>query len=389
MPVPRYRSTEVWPLLAAGFRPFFLAAGLWAAVAMALWLLMLRGALALPTGFDPVLWHLHELLFGFIGAAIAGFLLTAIPNWTGRLPLQGWPLASLVLLWALGRLAVALSAWTGPLLAAAADLSFLAALAIVAGREILAGRNWRNLPVLVALGLLIAANAMIHAAGLAGPGWAEAGKRLAIATILLLIALIGGRILPSFTTNWLRQRGAAALPAPFGRFDKAALAIGALALAAWVGLGLTPASGGALILAAAVHAVRLARWRGWATRAEPLLWVLHLGYGWLPAGLALLGAAAWRPALATTALHALTAGAMGTMTLAVMTRASLGHSKRPLTAGTGTLTAYLLAQAAVLLRLLAPFLGAGYAAALDMAGGLWIAAFALFVGLYLPLYLRR
>jgi uncharacterized protein involved in response to NO len=389
MAVPRYRSAEAWPLLSMGFRPFFLAAGLWGGLAMALWVLMLRGTVDLPTAFAPAVWHFHELLFGFVAAAIAGFLLTAIPNWTGRLPLQGWPLGGLVLLWVLGRVAVAFSAWTGAPLAAAADLAFLAAFAAVVGREIVAGRNWRNLPVLVALALLVAANAMIHAGAFDHPGWEAAGKRLAVAVVVMLISLIGGRIIPSFTSNWLRRREAGAAPAPFDRFDLGTLGISVAALAAWVVAGLGAISGAVLILAAAAHAVRLARWRGAATLKEPLLWSLHLGYAWLPVGLFLLGSAAWKPDLATTALHALTVGAMGTMILAVMTRASLGHSKRELIAGHGTLAVYLLVLTAAVARVVAPFLDSGYAAALDLAGGAWIAAFGLFVVLYLPLYVRR
>jgi uncharacterized protein involved in response to NO len=356
---------------------------------MAVWILMLRGVVELPTGFAPVAWHFHELLFGFVAAAIAGFLLTAIPNWTGRLPLQGWPLGSLVLLWLLGRAAVAFSAWTGPLLAAAADLAFLVAFAAVVGREIVAGRNWRNLPVLIALALLVAANAMIHAGAFDYPDWEAAGKRLAISVVVMLISLIGGRIIPSFTTNWLRKREADALPAAFGSFDRATLATSIVALAAWVIVDRNDVPGALLILAAAVHAVRLARWRGTATTREPLLWILHLGYAWLPAGLLLLGGAAWAPSLATTAIHALTVGAMGTMILAVMTRASLGHTKRALTAGRGTLAVYVLVLVAAVARVIAPFLETGYAAALDLAGSAWIAAFALFVALYLPLYVRR
>jgi uncharacterized protein involved in response to NO len=389
MAVPRYRSAEAWPLLSAGFRPFFLAAGLWACLSMAVWILMLRGVVELPSVFGPVAWHFHELLFGFVAAAIAGFLLTAIPNWTGRLPLQDWPLGSLVLLWLLGRAAVAFSAWTGPSLAAAADLAFLVAFAAVVGREIVAGRNWRNLPVLIALALLVAANAMIHAGAFDDPDWEAAGKRLAVSVVVMLISLIGGRIIPSFTTNWLRKREADALPAAFGFFDRTTLAISIVALAAWVIVDLNEISGAALILAAAAHAIRLARWRGSATTQEPLLWILHLGYVWLPAGLLLLGGAAWIPSLATTAIHALTVGAMGTMILAVMTRATLGHSKRELTAGYGTLAAYVLVLVAAVARVIAPFLETGYAAALDLAGAAWIAAFALFVVLYLPLYIRR
>lgn len=389
MPVPRYASADAWPLLSAGFRPFFLAAGLWAAFAMMLWILMLRGTVELPTAFSPIAWHFHELLFGFVAAAIAGFLLTAIPNWTGRLPLQGWPLGGLVLLWAAGRAAIAFSAVLGSGIAASIDLAFLIVFAAVVAREILAGRNWRNLPVLVALAVLTAANAMIHAGAFGHVEWEEAGKRLAIAVVVMLITLIGGRIIPSFTANWLRRRKADEMPAPSDRFDLVVMLVGLAALLIWVVSGLNTVSGAALLVAAAAHALRLARWRGTATREEPLLWILHIGYAWLPLGLALLGLAAWRPELATIAIHALTVGAMGTMILAVMTRASLGHSKRELTAGRGTLICYLLVLVAALARLAAPFAGGSYAAALDLAGGAWIAAFLLFAVLYLPLYIRR
>lgn len=389
MAVPRYRSANAWPLFTLGFRPFFFMAGLWAVVSMLLWVLMLRGAIELPTAFDPITWHFHELLFGFVAATIAGFLLTAIPNWTGRLPLQGFPLATLVLIWLLGRAAVATSAWIGPVAAAIADIAFLAALFAVVAREILAGRNWRNLPVLIAVAFLIVANALIHLGAIEGTNWLDIGKRFAISIVIMLISLIGGRIIPSFTANWLRRQGASALPVPFNSFDKATLGISLIALAGWTVFDLAPTTGALLIAAAVAQAVRLSRWRGIATAREPLVWILHVGYAWLPVGLALLGLAAWMPEFATTAIHALTAGAMGTMILAVMTRASLGHSKRELTAGMGTVAIYLLVLLATVARIVAPFLDAGYSAALDLAGTAWIAAFALFAVLYLPLYVRR
>jgi uncharacterized protein involved in response to NO len=377
------RSTEGWPLLSAGFRPFFLCAGLWSAFSMTLWIFMLRSAVQLPTAFGPVVWHFHEFLFGFVTAAIAGFLLTAIPNWTGRLPLQGSRLGVLVLLWMSGRVSVAFSAEIGPTLAMAIDLTFLVVFAAVVTREILVGRNWRNLPVVIALSLLIAANALMHV------GSVDVGERLGISVVVMLISLIGGRIIPSFTTNWLRRRQAESFPVPFGTFDKATLAFSFIALAAWVVIGLNAVSGAALLIAAAAHAVRLARWRGGATLEEPLLTILHLGYAWLPIGLGLLGTSAWFPSLATSAIHALTVGAMGTMILAVMTRASLGHTKRELAAGYGTSAVYLLVLAAAVVRFAAPYSGAAYAGALDLAAGLWIAAFALFVALYAPLYMHR
>jgi uncharacterized protein involved in response to NO len=243
--------------------------------------------------------------------------------------------------------------------------------------------------VLVALAFLIAANAMLHAEVFGFAEWADAGKRLAIAVVVMLISLIGGRIIPSFTANWLRRQGAELLPVSFDGFDRATLAISVIALGAWVVVGLDAASGGALIVAAAAHAIRLIRWRGNATLREPLLWILHIGYAWLPIGLALLALAAWIPDLRTTAIHALTVGAMGTMVLAVMTRASLGHTKRELTASGGTLAVYLLVLFAAVARVVAPWTETLYAAMLDVAGGAWIAAFALFATLYTPLYVRR
>lgn len=388
MPIPRYPSAQSWPPLSAGFKPFFLLAGLWACLAMVLWISVLRGIVSLPTAFDPIAWHFHELLFGFVAAAVAGFLLTAIPNWTGRLPLQGWPLGGLVVLWLAGRGAVAFSGRIGPAAALIADLSFLVVFAFVIAREIVAGRNWRNLPVVGAVALLVCANAMIHAGSFDLFQVQAAGERLAVSLIVMLISLIGGRIIPSFTTNWLRRRQAAELPVPFGRYDAATLALTAFALALWVVLGTEPISGSAILVAAALHAVRLVRWRGGGTLREPLLSILHLGYAWLPIGLAALGAAAWRPELQTAALHALTVGGMGTMILAVMTRASLGHTGQRLTAGPGTVLVYVLVLVAALARIAAPFLEAGQMGALDLAAAAWIAAFALFTVLYAPLYLR-
>lgn len=232
--IPRYRPFDGPALLRQGFRPFFLGAGTWSVAAMALWILTLQGYVAIPTAFDAVGWHVHEMLFGFVVAAIAGFLLTAIPNWTGRMPLQGVPLAGLVAVWLVGRLAVYVSAWIGAGIAAALDLSFLALLLAVVLREILAGRNWRNLPIPVVLTGLLAANALTHldAAGIAATG--ALGQRLAIGIVILLISLIGGRIVPSFTLNWLKKRGEARLPARFGPADRVALAFLIAALAACV-----------------------------------------------------------------------------------------------------------------------------------------------------------
>jgi uncharacterized protein involved in response to NO len=332
------------------------------------------------------------MVFGYGSAAVAGFLLTAIPNWTGRMPLQGGRLAALVLLWVAGRAFVFTSVWCAPMVAAVFDLAFPLVFLAVVTREILAGRNWRNLPMLIALCLLLLGNGLVHAEAIGIASTAALGNRLGLATLLMLISLVGGRIIPSFTRNWLVKRNPdAATPAAFNRLDRVALALTGLALAIWV---LAPNAGlahWAELAAGLALCVRLVRWRGGATLREPLLSVLHLGYGWLALGFLLLGINGIAPTLPqTTALHALTVGAIGTMTLAVMTRATLGHTGRPLVAGTGTTAIYVLVTIAAVLRLLAPLGGSQYLHILFAAGGAWSGAFGLFVLLYLrPLTLPR
>jgi len=384
MAIPRYRPRTGPAILAAGFRPFFLLSGLWAGAAIPIWLGMLSGGPEPPTALAPLVWHVHEMVFGFGAATVAGFLLTAIPNWTGRLPLQDAPLAVLVLLWCAGRAAILLSGRIGAPVAAAIDLTFPLVFLAVVAREIVAGRNWRNLPMTIALLLLLAGNALVHLAAIGVADTAELGNRLGVATLLLLISLVGGRIIPSFTRSWLaKERPGAAAPAGFGAIDRVALAITAIALASWVAV---PDSTTAHLLelgAGAALAYRLARWRGFATRSEPLVWILHLGYGWLALGFLLLGISGVVPSVPqTAALHALTVGAIGTMTLAVMTRASLGHTGQSLTAGPGTTAIYAAVTAATVLRVAAPLGGADYLLLLELAAAAWSAAFLLFVVLY-------
>ncbi|HLI12668.1 MAG TPA: NnrS family protein [Alphaproteobacteria bacterium] len=384
--IPRYRASAAPALFSAGFRPFFLLSAIWAAVAIPLWLAFFSGGAAVPTALAPAMWHVHEMVFGFAAATVAGFLLTAIPNWTGRMPLQGGPLVVLVLLWLAGRLAMLFSATIGAPAAAALDLAFPAAFLAVVAREILAGRNWRNLPMVAALAFLLAGNLLVHLDPLGIAATAALGNRLGIATLLMLISFVGGRIVPSFTRNWLaKAQPETAPPAPFDRLDRAVLALTALALAAWVAIPDEPAAPWLELAAAVALGLRLARWRGGATWREPLLSVLHLGYGWLALGFLLLALDGFAPIVPqTAALHALTVGAIGTMTLAVMTRASLGHTGRPLTAGRGTVAIYALVTLAALLRLAAPLGGGGYLLLLALAGTAWSGAFGLFALLYGP-----
>lgn len=382
--IPRYRAQSGPAVLSAGFRPFFLAASIWAAAAVPLWVGVYAGRAAVPTLLQPMVWHAHEMVFGFAAATVAGFLLTAIPNWTGRMPLQGGPLAFLVALWAIGRIAVLCSAQLQAPAAALADLSFPAAFLAVVAREIVAGRNWRNLPMLGALGLLLAGNLLVHIEALGLADTAALGNRLGIATLLMLISLVGGRIIPSFTRNWLAKlHPEAPAPVPEQRFDLAALAVTGGALLIWAIAPNAVVTPWAILVAAIAVIVRLSRWRGLYTLSEPLLLILHVGYGWLAVGLLLLGATGiWEFLPAAAALHALTVGAIGTMTLAVMTRASLGHTGRPLLAGPATKSIYVLITAAAVLRILSPFAGEYVELALWLAAGAWSGAFGLFAATY-------
>ena len=382
--IPRYRPRQGPALLSAGFRSFFLLAGCAAAADIPLWLLAFAGLVQMPSAFPPLVWHVHEMVFGFGLATVAGFLFTAVPNWTGRMPLQGPGLGWLAGLWVLGRFAVFGSAWTGEAVAAPLDLAFPAALVVVMGREIVAGRNWRNLPILGVLSGLLAADTWVHLAVLGVISHPQAGNRLGVAVLLLLISMMGGRLIPSFTRNWLvRAHPTTPIPAPFGTVDRVALVAVALALLAWVVAPGAAASSWAALAAGVLLLGRLARWQGWRTWREPLLLVLHIGYAWLAVGFLLLGIAGLTGWLAPAdAVHGLTVGAVGTMTLAVMTRATLGHTGQPLHAGPGTCIVYALVGLAALLRLAAPLAGDDTLLLLVLAGAAWSGAFGLFVVLY-------
>lgn len=385
-------------LLAQGFRPFFLASAAWSLAVVLLWMLVLQGWLAWPAGIDPLIWHAHEMLFGAVGAAIAGFLLTAVPNWTGRLPVAGPRLATLVALWLLPRLLWPLPGTVAPSVAVGAEIAFWGLLLFTVAREILLSGNRRNLPVAVAVGLVLAADTLFGAAALLDDWELQHRANLAmLALCVLLVSLIGGRIVPSFTRNWLAKRGATRLPLGRLPLDAAALALTAAGLALWLA-ELTAAAGPVLLAAAAVQLLRLALWRGWATAAEPLVTILHLAYLWIPIGLALLGTAQlWPAAIAqSAALHALGGGALGGMVMAVTTRATLGHSGQPLHAGRATAVIYAAVLAAALLRVLAALLPEGLSLArlslpatalLGVAAILWVAAQAGFLWRFGPLLL--
>ncbi len=377
------------PLLTAGFRPLFLAAGVWSVVALAVWMAMLSGVFALPSRFDPLSWHIHEMMYGFVLAAIGGFLLTAIANWTGQPPVAGGVLAVLSLLWIAGRAVCLVSAWFAPWVGVVVDLAFPAALMLVALRELIAAGNRRNYALLAPLLVLVVADLLMHltALGVAIPfglGW-----RLAMFCIVVLLSVIAGRIVPAFTRNWLAAHGETRRPAEKGRLDRVALGVLHASLLCWVLVTDSALVGAALVAAGALHLWRLARWQGHATVREPLLLILHVGYLWLGAGTTLLGLSSLSDAVpAAAGIHALTSGAFGTMILAVMTRATLGHTGRALHADGATMAVYVLVTLAAILRVVAAWAGVWTMALLEAAAAAWVAAFALFVAHYAPMLVR-
>ncbi|MBO9400165.1 NnrS family protein [Shimia sp. R9_3] len=368
-------------LLSYGFRPFFLFGALWAALAMPVWIAALSGALELPSRFDPVTWHAHEFLFGYLGAILAGFLLTAVPNWTGRLPLVGWRLGGLFALWVAGRVAVLFSASLPLGSAAAVDLAFPIVLGGVILREIISGQNWRNLIVLAMLAVFTLANGVFHLKALVDGFAAQGlGLRLGLATAVMMIVVIGGRIVPSFTRNWLVKQGSDVRPAPpMQRFDKFALLTTVAVLLLWSFQPEKAVVGVLLLGLAVLHVARLWRWKGTHTLAEPLLSVLHASYALIPLGALALGASILGAGAGQAAAqHIWMAGAIGAMTLAVMTRATLGHTGRALKADGPTLAIYLSLFGSVVAR----WLAGEVSVFLEISAVLWVAAFGGFALCY-------
>ena len=385
----RRRMAAAPAFLRGGFRPFFFGGAAWAVIALAIWLTSLAGGLALPSLFEPLIWHRHEMLFGFVGAVISGFLLTAIPNWTGRLPIAGPPLAGLFGLWLAARVAVLCSSQIGALPAAALDVGFYLLLAGLAGREVLAAKN-RNVPIVVLVLLFGTANAIDHAgaAGLISDG--DLGARAGIALVVTMISLIGGRIIPSFTRNWMAKQGMKKrLPTQPGRFDIAVIAATATALAAWLILPEWIATGWLLLAAGLAQAARLARWGGLRSARDPMVFILHVGYFWIPTGLLLLSTSILGETVPrSAAIHALTAGAMATMILAVMTRATLGHTARELKASPQTTFLYALVTIGAVLRVSSPLGLIDYKIGMEISAVAWAGAFLVFLGVYGPILFR-
>lgn len=375
-------------LLSGGFRPFFLGAGLFALAAIAIWPAVFSGDMQLPTTFAAITWHSHEMLFGFGGAVIAGFLLTAIPNWTGRLPVAGATLGALALLWLAGRAAVLCAAIIGWGAAMVIDVAFLVVFSIVVGREVLAGRNWRNLKVIMLVLLLALTNLAFHLEA-QFHGTADYSARAALALTVFLILLIGGRVVPSFTGNWLARRGEAR-PTAFDKLDAVLLIVSAIALLAWIAFPEAALTGLLLLAGGAGSLLRLARWRGWRTCADPLVLVLHVAFLLTALGFLATGTSAlWTDLLpAPVGLHVWAIGSVGLMTLAMMTRATLGHSGHALSASPGTQLVYVLVVLALAARIGMALLPEWAMSLMWLAAAAWCLGFAGFTAIYGPMLCR-
>lgn len=374
-----------YALWAAPFRPFFILTAAYAILALLGWLAQLMGWFAPAGVIDPMRWHAHEMVHGMVAAAIAGFLLTAMATWTGYRLLSGAGLKALVVLWLLGRLAMWSSAWLPAALIALLDLAFLLAVAGYAGRVIWQAGNYRNLIVVGVVSALWLCNLAFHVGWLTEqPALVRQAELAAIALIVMLLVLIGGRITPAFTRNWLRKRGLS---------DQSVRSLpwlewtGLVLLLALVGMAATGQPATVLGIVAGLtglsQLLRLVLWSGWLTRSDPLMWILHAGYAWIPLGLLLMAWALLGPGLKDSAwLHTLGTGAMAVMILGVMTRVALGHSGRPLVLPTGAVWIYALILASALIRLLTGLDWLPWASGLALSALAWIGAFALYLIIY-------
>lgn len=374
-------------LFSYGFRPFFLLGGAYALIMIPWWVYRFAHANAAFGGLPAMYWHAHEMIYGFVMAAIAGFLLTAVPSWTGERGFAGKPLIAAVLLWMAGRLAMSLSTEIPFWVLAVAELALVPWLIVLLAPPILRTRN-RNLPLLAVLLVLW----IIDVAFLAGMARADAAlaagsTRLAIDFVLILITVIGGRIVPAFTANALRRRGEEPNLVTRAPLEYTVIGLMVAVAVADVIAPVGVVSGVLAALAALAHIGRLSGWRSFRTGGEPVLWIMHVAYAWLPLGLALkafaiLGDAGW----ASRWQHALATGVIATMILAVMTRTALGHTGRPLVVSPAIAVAYLLLTLTALLRTFGvAWFPAHYPLTLTVSAVTWAASFGIFLVVYTPI----
>ena len=377
-------------IFAYGFRPFFLLAGLHAAGSIAAWLWLLPRGVTPMSSLPAQLWHGHEMIFGFIAAAIAGFMLTAVPNWTGERGFAGRPLVLLTVVWLAGRVAFSIGDAVPFAVLMIAELAFIPGVIMLLMPSLLRSSN-RNWPMLLVLFAFWCGDAVFAWAVFSGQiDLAGNALRGSLNVVLILITIIGGRIIPAFTGNALRARGAVVTMRSSRALELAVIALTAGYVFSDIAAPFSKVTGGIAAAAAIAHSLRLSRWHGLRSWREPIVWILHAGYAWLPIGLALkavfvLAGAGW----ATHWQHALGAGAAATMIMAVMTRASLGHTGRPLRVSSLIVVAYAMLVVSVLVRVFgASLLQVQYATTITIAGALWILAFLLYSGVYAPILVR-
>lgn len=374
-------------VMAHPFRIFFLATAAYAVIVVAMWLAFLMGNWPLPLGWAPVQWHSHEMLYGFVSAAIAGFVLTAMTNWTGAQPLSGFRLLLLLSLWVVGRLAMALASWLPVWLVALLDLAFLPVLAIYVGSVLLRFDNRRNLVLVAIITLLFSGNVLMHIGFVTNDVAAlQLGQLIGFDIISLLMVIIAGRIIPAFSSNWLRNQGYN--PQAVLRFPWLEI-IAPLSVAALLVADLLHVSGKVLafiaLFAGLANGLRLILWRGWLTRREPLLWILHLAYGWIVLALLLRGYTLHYGTLPSTLWqHVLAVGGIGTLILGVMTRVAVGHTGRPLQLLRFAFVCYLLIIASTLARILTATGLLSFQIGIQISALTWVSAFGLFLILYGP-----
>ncbi len=373
-------------ILKQGFRIFFLMAAFWAAFSLVIWLGEWLGYLPPFVHLDASL-HAHEMLFGFAAAMVSGFLLTAVPNWTGRLPVRGGPLLALALLWLVGRLAISAMAIFGWPFAPFVDSLYLFIFAAALWREIIAGKNWRNVKIALIITGLAASNIWFHLEHADLVQTDEMSVRAALSLYILLMAIVGGRVIPSFTRNILARRGATRLPAKVSNTDRFTLVLTFISLASWTLYPQSLLCAGLALMAFILHLERLSRWRGLAVLDEPLLWAMHLGYLWISIGFFLLAAQLFLGLVPHSAvIHAFAVGAIGTLGSAIMTRASRGHSRQAMKADMATTGIYVLISLAAIGRISASIVGG--AALIELSGLAWISGFGLFVIAYWSMLTR-
>lgn len=383
-------ESHVSRLFSYGFRPLFLCMIVAALFLVPWWIAVMKGvAPPASTGLSVLAWHGHEMLFGFVGAAIGGFLLTAVSNWTGRPPVSGVPLGILIACWILGRLVSFQHPGLPDGVVMLVDASYFALLTILMGREVWLGRNIRNLKIVGILAVFTLLNLLFHVDAVLGTSWGvdQVSIRGAFLVVVILITVIAGRIVPAFTGNWLRRRHGpdTAVPPGFGRIDFAVVVATVVTALAWSLWPANPITGYVAIVTGCLHLLRLARWMPHRALPDPLLIVLHVGYAWLGIGLALLGLGILVDAIAPSAgVHAIGVGAMAGLILAVSSRAALGHTNRPLAAGPLLSLAYILINLAAIVRVMVNIAGLDL---LIVAGALWVLAFLLFAFKFAPVLL--